>query len=60
MAKTARSLYMSFCVFSLEKMVHDAQQDEAESCRALQAEGLDIKRHNEEKIQMLVGENMQS
>ncbi|XP_030000909.1 kinectin-like [Sphaeramia orbicularis] len=44
-------------VKDLEKMVHNAQQDEAESCRALLADDLDIKRRNEEKIQTLEQES---
>lgn len=46
---------MCFCVCSLEKTISDAQQNEAEPCRSLLADDLDMKRCSEKKIQALVG-----
>lgn len=47
---------MSLYVCSLEKMVTDAQQVEAEPCRSLLADDLDVKRCNEKYIHKLVSE----
>ena len=45
---------MSLYVCSLEKMVSDVQQVEAEPCRLLPADDPDVKRRNEKHIQNLV------
>ncbi|KAM7389837.1 hypothetical protein PAMP_023791 [Pampus punctatissimus] len=45
---------ISLCVCSLEKMVSDAQQVEAEPCRSLLADDPDVKRCSEKDIQKLV------
>lgn len=43
------------CVSSLEKIISEAQQDEAEPCRSLLTDDIDVRRCNETKIQKMVG-----
>lgn len=43
-------------VCSLEKIISEAQQVEAETCGSLLGDDLDLQRCSEQKIQELVGE----
>lgn len=46
---------MCLCVCSLEKIISEAQRVEAEPCRSLLDNDLNVKRCNEKTIQKLVG-----